>query len=222
MRPEVLEACVPPGLRDHVIYGRVEPEHRVATVGFIKFKGIGAAMSDGGHGLVADHLAELVGAVQEAVDPEGITFLATDIDADGGKIILTAGAPITQEDDEGRMLRAVRSVTDQRTALALKIGVNRGHVFAGEIGTAFRSTYTVMGDTVNLAARLMAAAPPGEIYATPGVLDRSRTLFATAALEPFHGKGKSKRSGTPSPGWPKEASSASSWSARPAWERRDS
>lgn len=192
VRPDVLEACVPLGLRDHVIHGRAEPEHRLATVGFIKFKGIGAAMADGGHGLVADHLAELVTAVQEAVDPEGVTFMATDIDADGGKIILTAGAPITQEDDEGRMLRAVRAVVDRKTALALKIGVNRGHVFAGEIGTAFRSTYTVMGDTVNLAARLMAAAPPGEVYATPSVLDRSRTLFATIALEPFHVKGKSR------------------------------
>jgi class 3 adenylate cyclase/predicted ATPase len=190
--PEVLEMCVPVGLREHVIHGRAEPEHRVAAVGFIKFKGIGAAMSDGGHALVAEHLSELVGAVQDAVDPEGITFLATDIDADGGKIILTAGAPITQEDDEGRMLRAVRAIADRRTALSLKIGVNRGHVFAGEIGTAFRSTYTVMGDTVNLAARLMAAAPPGEIYATPGMLDRSRTLFVTAALEPFYVKGKSK------------------------------
>ncbi|MEX2424387.1 MAG: adenylate/guanylate cyclase domain-containing protein [Acidimicrobiia bacterium] len=190
--PEVLEACVPLGLRDHVIHGRAEPEHRVATVGFVKFKGIGAAMAEGGHGLVAEHLSELVTAVQQSADAEEITFLATDIDADGGKIILTAGAPITQVDDEGRMLRAVRAVADRGTALPVKIGVNRGHVFAGEIGTTFRSTYTVMGDTVNLAARLMAAAPPGEVYATPGVLDRSRTLFAAAALEPFYVKGKTK------------------------------
>jgi class 3 adenylate cyclase len=57
------------------------------------------------------------------------------------------------------MLRAVRRIAEAGTSFPLKIGVNRGHVFAGEIGTEFRSTYTVMGDTVNLAARLMAAAP---------------------------------------------------------------
>lgn len=190
--PKVLGACIPTVLRTHLVHGKAEPEHRVAAVGFIKFKGVGASMIEGGQPLVAAHLEELVTAVQHAADPEQVTFLATDIDADGGKIILTTGAPVTQVDDEGRMLRAVRTVTERRTALAVKIGVNRGHVFAGEIGTAFRSTYTVMGDTVNLAARLMAAAPPGEVYASPTALDRSRTLFATTALEPFYVKGKSE------------------------------
>ncbi|HEY5652623.1 MAG TPA: AAA family ATPase, partial [Acidimicrobiia bacterium] len=120
----------------------------------------------------------------------GVTFLATDIDEDGGKIILTTGVPATQADDEGRMLRALRRIAESDPPFPLKIGANRGHVFAGEIGTEFRSTYTVMGDTVNLAARLMAAAPPGEVYAAPGVLDRSFTLFETKALPPFYVKGK--------------------------------
>jgi tetratricopeptide (TPR) repeat protein len=70
--------------------------------------------------------------------------------------------------------------------------VNRGHVFAGEVGSAYRATYTIIGDTVNLAARLMAAAPTGSFYAAPEVVERSRTLFATEALEPFHVKGKSQ------------------------------
>src|SRR5262249_45968157 len=67
-----------------------------------------------------------------------------------------------------------------------------GHVFAGDIGTHYRRTFTVMGDTVNLAARLMAAAPAGQIYATASVLDHARTQFATEALEPFSVKGKSE------------------------------
>ena len=50
-----------------------------------------------------------------------------------------------------------------------------------------------MGDTVNLAARLMAAAPAGAIYATPAVLDRSATMFETVELEPFSVKGKSAK-----------------------------
>ena len=49
-----------------------------------------------------------------------------------------------------------------------------------------------MGDTVNLAARLMASAEPGRIYATRPVLELSRTLFETTPLEPFHVKGKSQ------------------------------
>ena len=49
-----------------------------------------------------------------------------------------------------------------------------------------------MGDTVNLAARLMAAAGENEIYTSPAVLDRSRTLFETRTLEPFAVKGKAE------------------------------
>jgi class 3 adenylate cyclase/tetratricopeptide (TPR) repeat protein len=190
--PEVMSGFVPTLLRSHLVHGVAEPEHRVATVAFVKFKGIANAMAAGGRDRVAEDLDELLRITQEAVDSEEVTFLATDIDADGGKIILTAGAPLTREDNEGRMLRAVRRIADHETGLAIRIGVNRGHVFAGEIGTDFRSTYTVMGDTVNLAARLMAAAPIGEVYAAPTVLDRSRTLFGTTALEPFFVKGKSE------------------------------
>jgi hypothetical protein len=98
---------------------------------------------------------------------------------------------VSRDDDEGRILRAARTIASSSPAFPVKIGINRGHVFAADIGTAFRRTFTVMGDTVNLAARLMSAAPAGSIYATAAVLDRAHTLFETVALEPFLVKGKS-------------------------------
>ena len=190
--PAAIERCVPLALRTHLAHGAVEPEHRAATVGFVRFHGVDATMASGGPDQTADALDEVISTIQEAVDAEGVSFLATDIDEDGGKVILAAGVPSTQEDDEGRMLRALRvSIADADTRLPLQIGLNRGHVFSGEVGMAFRTTFTVMGDTVNVAARLMAAAPPGAIYATGAVVDRSRTLFASAALEPLRVKGKS-------------------------------
>ena len=76
--------------------------------------------------------------------------------------------------------------------MPVRIGVNRGHVFAGDIGPAYRRTYTVMGDTVNLAARVMAKAEPGQVLVTTEVLERSKVTFATVALEPFMVKGKAK------------------------------
>ena len=190
---EAVVRCIPVGLRDHLQTGEVEPEHRVGVVGFVKYKGVDDLHHRLGPDAVAAALDEVTRVVQRAAEDEGICFLASDIDADGGKFILTAGVPTAVEDDEGRMLRALRVVADAGTTLPIKIGVNRGHVFAGEIGARFRSTYTVMGDTVNLAARLMAAAPAGAIYATPAVLDRSATMFETVELEPFSVKGKSAK-----------------------------
>ena len=98
-----------------------------------------------------------------------MTFLGTDIDHDGGKIIVVSGAPRRVGDDEERILTALRQVIDAETPLRLRIGVNSGPVFAGDVGPAYRRTFTVMGDTVNLAARLMAKAEPGEVLATQDV-----------------------------------------------------
>ncbi len=168
----------------------MEPEHRAATVGFVRYSGIDRIVEDDGPEAAAGMLDRLVTVVQSAVDEELVTFLATDIDENGGKLILAAGVPATREDDDGRMLRTVRRIADTSGALPVRIGVNRGHVFSGAVGMRFRSTFTVMGDTVNLAARLMAAAPEGAIYATPAVVERARTTFATTALPPFQVKGK--------------------------------
>ena len=90
------------------------------------------------------------------------------------------------------MLLALRKIVDTDLPIPIRIGVHRGSVFAGDIGPVYRRTYTVMGDAVNLSARLMAKAEPGQIYATADVLDRSNTLFETTELEPFAVKGKAQ------------------------------
>ncbi|HEX6219556.1 MAG TPA: adenylate/guanylate cyclase domain-containing protein, partial [Acidimicrobiia bacterium] len=185
-----LTVYVPRRLREQLQSGIGDSEHRIATIGFLKYKGIDALLSADGAESVGKKLDELVKVVQAAVDAEDITFLASDIDADGGKIILAAGVPASQHDDEGRMLRAARQILDSELDLSARMGLNRGHVFAGDVGSNFRRTFTVMGDTVNLAARLMAAAGPGALYSSPAVLDEASTLFRTEALEPFHVKGK--------------------------------
>jgi tetratricopeptide (TPR) repeat protein len=189
---DIITASVPAGLREHLRSASVEPEHRIATVGFIHFGGFDEMLETEGGTAAAGALDALLTSVQSATDEEGVTFLATDIDEDGGKIVLVSGVPAAQHDDEGRMLRAVRRIVDASNQLLLNVGVNRGHVFAGEVGAQYRSTYTVMGDTVNLAARLMAAAPPGSIYSGSAVLDVSRTLYSTTALEPLLLRGKSE------------------------------
>ena len=187
---------VPTALRAVLSAGDPESEHRTVGVSFVRFTGIDTLLEHQGHQATADALHTLVCAAQDCADTEGVTFLATDLAEDGGKVILVAGFPTTAEDDQGRLLRASRRiVTDslaQKWPLAVRAGLNRGHVFAGAIGSFERATVTVMGDTVNLAARVMARADPGTVLATPATLDNAQTLFATEPVEPFMVKGKSR------------------------------
>ena len=187
---DAVAECLSVAVRAHVTAGGGAPEHRPVTVAFLHFDGTDRAIAERGVDAVADDLHELVCNAQGAVDAQGVCFLATDVDADGGKLILTAGAPTVSGNDEERMLLALRALADGDLAIPVRIGVHRGGVFAGDIGPWYRRTYTVMGDAVNLAARLMAAAAPGEIYATADVLDRSATRMSTTELEPFKVKGK--------------------------------
>jgi hypothetical protein len=82
-------------------------------------------------------IEELVLAAQDAADEHDVCFLETDIDADGGKIVLIAGAPHSSENDEERLLRTVRAIVDTGGRLPIRGGVSRGRVFAGEVGAPF-------------------------------------------------------------------------------------
>ena len=181
---------IPVTLREHLLSGATDPEHRNATVAFVHFDGVDDLVKNRGADVVAAGLDELITCIQRAAEQSGVTFLGTDIDHDGGKVILVAGAPNALGDDEGRMLITLRSILDAETAVPVRIGVNKGHVFAGDIGPAYRRTYTVMGDAVNLAARVMSMAVAGQVLATGPVLDASSVAFNAVALEPFMVKGK--------------------------------
>lgn len=186
-RPDVdLAPFIPDALRETLVSGEVNPEHRPAAIAFVHYRDFDRLLDERGSAGAGEMLDRLVRSVQEAVNPRRVAFLGTDIAADGGKIILTAGVPQTAGHDEEQMLLALREIIARaQPELPLQVGVNRGHVFVGEIGPPYRRTYTVMGDTVNLAARLMAKAPPGEIYTTQGVLDASHTTFTVVVPDPF-------------------------------------
>jgi class 3 adenylate cyclase/tetratricopeptide (TPR) repeat protein len=189
--PVDLEPYVPTALRAYLRLEAGEAEHRQVTAAFLKFTGIEALLAQGGPAAVNEPLAALGALVGRVTSELGITFLESDIDVDGGKFYLTAGAPSSTGADEERMLRALRTILDAKSPLALRAGINRGPAFAGDVGASARRAYAVMGDTINLAARLTARAELGEILATAEVLERSRTTFETSP-QPFLVKGKER------------------------------
>ena len=86
----------------------------------------------------------------------------------------------------------MRQIVDSGFGAMLRVGVNRGYVFAGDVGPPYRRTYTVMGDAVNLAARLMTRAGDGEIVVSPDVLSLARDAVRSRANGAVPGQGKAK------------------------------
>ncbi len=116
-----------------------------------------------------------------AVDDKGTIFIA-----------LFGAPPFAHEDDPERALRCALDLqTMARTqGLQLAVGVTTGRVFAGPVGSQTRREYTVMGDTVNLAARLMGAAGLGEIRCDHETYRLTRGRMTFDELPPVRLKGK--------------------------------
>ncbi len=185
-----LGTLFPRELGEYLDPGAPEPEHRLATMGFIRVSGTDARLAADGPAAVADAMHVVVTRLEECLGAEGVTLLSTDLGSDGAGFFLGSGVPQSSEDDEGRMLRALRRFVDSDLPLPVQAGCNRGHVFAAEVGASTRAAYSAMGDTTNTAARIMSKATPGLLYAHPAVLEHSRTLFDTEPAGPFAMKGK--------------------------------
>ncbi len=189
-RVEVSGTLSPP-IRAHLTMAAGESEHRPVTVAFVGFSGSDAVVREQGPEAMAEAVDHVVRTVQHACREHQVTFLESDLDRDGGKILLVAGAPRSAGGDEERMLRTALDIVSGQQVLRLRVGVTRGHVFAGDFGPPFRRTYSIKGDAVNLAARLQGRTRPGGVLAMPEVVAHARAVVETEALEPFTVKGKS-------------------------------
>lgn len=109
----------------------------------------------------------------------------------GNYLMALFGAPKAHEDDPLRAVLAALELQSQAD-IPLRIGINSGFVFAGDVGTVERREYTVMGDEVNLAYRLMSASTPGEVLLGPNTAQHgavSRRVVGEYG-PPQHFKGK--------------------------------
>ncbi len=116
----------------------------------------------------------------------------------GDEIMALFGAPRATEHHADHALRACLDMFDELSAfneqhnraLGLHIGVNSGFVVAGGIGSNCRQDYSVMGDAVNIAARLEDASEAGEILVGPASYRATASSFEFDALPPIRLKGK--------------------------------
>ncbi|MFQ5537364.1 MAG: adenylate/guanylate cyclase domain-containing protein [Gemmatimonadota bacterium] len=140
-------------------------------------------------------------AITEGMEPQEVIHLLNEcmqhlsesVEAEGGivdkyvgdELMAVFGAPVRVGDES---LRAVRAAARMQRALAawntersrkgleplrIGIGINSGVVVAGNMGSANRLNYTVLGDVVNLASRLCSLAGPGEILVSARTLEEA-------------------------------------------------
>jgi len=125
----------------------------------------------------------------------------------GDELMIVYGAPISAKDDTQRAVTTAVEMQKQITRLNKKrikrkdipisagIGINRGIVVSGNIGSRDMMDYTVIGDTVNLGARLCSAAGPGEILVSSSVWKETQKHYSYKKLEPIKVKGKKNKVG---------------------------
>ncbi len=122
----------------------------------------------------------------------------------GDAVMAVFGAPISKGNDVANAVRVAIEI--QRLLLEMNrdaaarnwpelrvgIGINTGIVTAGNIGSPRRIDYTVIGDVVNIASRLMSTAAGGRIIISETTARELGSEFTTTALPPLTVKGKAE------------------------------
>jgi len=175
-------------------------ERRPTTVLFSDIRGFTAMAESMGPDAIAQLLSEYFSEMVDVIFEHGGTldkFI-------GDAIMALWGAPIAHADDPDRALRAAISMqrsigrlnerwaSQGRPVIGVGIGINHGDVFAGNIGSHRRLEYTVIGDAVNVAARVCAHAGPGEILVTDSLLGVVRDRVSCEFLPEMVLKGKAQ------------------------------
>jgi class 3 adenylate cyclase/tetratricopeptide (TPR) repeat protein len=190
--PAIIERLLAPQLWAYLSQPSREPEHRTVAVAFLRFDGTDTLLAEEGADVVTTAVDEVLRNVQEAAAAHEVSFLDTDVDVNGGKILLVGGAPSSAGDDTDRLLTAVSAIVNRAGRLPLQAGVSQGRVFTGDTGSPTRRTYSVKGDAVNLAARLAGRAESGSILMAADVLEHTRRSYAVNDAPMASLKGKSK------------------------------
>jgi class 3 adenylate cyclase/tetratricopeptide (TPR) repeat protein len=159
-------------------------EHRQVSVLFVNFSGFDYDADPQAGARLQAYLRAVFAVVRRY---DGSVNLV-DMGDKGSKYIVLFGAPIAHEDDSARAVSCALELL--ALPVEARVGITTGFVYCGLVGSPDRQTYTVMGDAVNLAARLMQAARPGQLLAATATRESTARMFDWVALAPLQVKGK--------------------------------
>jgi predicted ATPase/class 3 adenylate cyclase len=192
-----------------LLSGGEQAEHRPVAIGFVQVSGLDALVHGPGPAAAASVLDPLVRSAQLAAERYDVTFHGSDVARDGFKLILLAGVPTLEGNDADRLLRAALEIVQPHsigaptptggaaalvtTGLSVRAGVNVGKTFVfSSLPLGRRRVHSISGDAVNLAARVVDVAGPGDVLCTEAARAALRSPFVLRPRPPFAAKGKTE------------------------------
>jgi class 3 adenylate cyclase len=109
-------------------------------------------------------------------------------------LVLFGAPPLFHNDDEARAVACALDLgrVAARHQLKLRVGLTAGPLFLGPLGASQRREFTVIGDLVNLAVRLMQKAKPGQVWVDESVQSKAGRFFEYQDLGHIQVKGRTK------------------------------
>ncbi len=179
----------PPGSEDGGPVGPPVAEHRSMAALFARLYGYDPsrppiAALQSAYAVLADTADRFRGRLQ----------LVDSMVCDGCRIFLLFGAPVsTGRDARNAVLAGKEALAELEDleGISVGIGVGYGYAYAGVVGSEWRRQYTVIGDSVNTAARLADTAAPGTLVASEDARRAALADLGFEELSPVTAKGKS-------------------------------
>jgi class 3 adenylate cyclase len=195
-----LRAYLPGAIRARIVAGQTHwlAELRQLSVLFVNLPSLTPRTP-------TEEAQKVMEALQTAIYRYEGSINKLSVDDKGVSLVAAMGLPpLSHEDDPARGLLTAMAIEAALRDLehVCAIGVATGRVFCGEVGNNLRREYTMIGDTVNLAARLMqAAAVPGPEGEIPVLLcdfatyQAAQGRFEFDVFKPVAMKGKTGKMG---------------------------
>ncbi|HEU5010941.1 MAG TPA: AAA family ATPase, partial [Roseiflexaceae bacterium] len=168
-------------------------EHRNVTVLWVGFNDL----DYDGDMAAGAALQEYVCAALEIIHRYGGYLNRVDMGDKGSKLLALFGAPVMHEDDAVRAVRCALELRALHQQLGAsggqpRMGISSGFLFCGHVGAPDRQEYTVMGDAIILAVRLLQAAAPGQLLISDATHDALDEPFDLQPFAPIQVKGRSE------------------------------
>jgi len=167
-------------------------EHRKAAVVFLHFRKI---PFDKNPKKASDQVEKIGGYIDSISEKYGGWVNKIDFYNNAIRALVIFGFPRKLPNDESHAVMFVQEILAKKELknIDMRIGINSGLIYGTPIGSNIRREYTVMGDTVNTAARIASKAKKREITVGENVFEKTGHIFKYSKTRAKFFKGKSRR-----------------------------